>query len=46
MKSCHLTTLIDLEVTMLREVTERKINTIGFHSYMESNKQNKTKTKS
>ena len=34
---------MDLEGTMLREVTQRKRNTIGFHSYMESNKPNKTK---
>jgi len=36
-----MTTWMDLEGIMLREIRQRKINTMWFHSYRESKKQNK-----
>ena len=36
------TTWMDLEGIMLSEISQRKTNTIWFHSYVESKKQNKT----
>ena len=32
---------MDLEITMLSEIRQRKTNTIGYHLYVESNEQNK-----
>ena len=40
-----VTAWMDLEKTMLSETSQRKTNTIGFHSYVESNEQTKLTSK-